>query len=230
MSTLYLTRIQIDYETAFKAMGIPDAYAWHQWAWQAFPGRPDARRDFLTRLDDTGTGFRFLIQSPVPPAKPGTCPTAAWESKPIPDSFFDHPAYHFSLLANPTRKVRSSAGGDRLKNSRRVPVFYAPEKRADPASRLDARHELEMWFSRHAERSGFRSDPAALAIAPRPRQVFTKKSRRDDRRHAGIHAAVEFSGTLEVADRIAFRRAAAEGIGPAKAFGFGMLCLAPACG
>jgi CRISPR system Cascade subunit CasE len=224
--SLHLTRIQIDYETAHKA-GLRDSYAWHQWAWQAFPGRPADCRDFLTRLDDTGEGFRFLIQSPLAPTRPPNCPEPAWETRPIPDGFFDRERFRFSLLANPTRKVRSNGKGELLKNSRRVPVFYDPEKKADPATRIDARAALVDWLARQATAHGFRFEEKNLKTVPRPRQVFVKKSRADEARHAGLHAAVEFVGELAVTDTAAFRRAVSTGIGPAKAFGFGMLCLAP---
>lgn len=225
--TLHLTRIEIDYETALRVLGIPDAYAWHQWAWKAFPDRPKAHRDFLTRLDDTGEGFRFLVQSPSRPTKPPNCPDPAWETKVIPESFFDHHQFRFSLLANPTKKVRSNEKGERLKNSRRVPIYFDRQTKSEPATRIDVRAALIAWLARQAERHGFRFDSDTLKTVSRPRQVFTKKGRLDDRRHAGIHAATEFIGTLEVTDHEAFRHAVVNGIGSAKAFGFGMLCLAP---
>jgi len=52
-------------------------------------------------------------------------------------------------------------------------------------------------------------------------QAFLKKGA------AGTHTATEFSGTLQVTDPALFLTAAANGIGSAKAFGFGMLCLSP---
>lgn len=225
--TLHLARIAIDYETAHKA-GLRDSYAWHQWAWQAFPGRPLDRREFLTRLDDTGEGFRFLIQGSDVPVRPPNCPEPAWAVKEIPESFLDHDRFRFSLLANPTRKVRSNANGELRKNSRRVPVFCDPEAKKEPATRLDVREKLLEWLDRQAERHGFRYDRATIKTTPRPREVFVKKSRADEKRHAGLHVAVEYVGTLAVTDREAFRAAVAGGVGPAKAFGFGMLCLAPA--
>lgn len=224
--TLHLTRIEIDYETAWKA-DLRDSYAWHQWAWKAFPGRPADQRDFLTRLDDTGEGFRFLIQSPVAPTRPPNCPEPAWETRAIPEAFFDCGRFRFSLLANPTRKVRSNAKGELLKNSRRVPIFDDLAKKDNPSTRIDVREALIEWLGRQAGAHGFSFDAKKLKTIPRPRQVFVKKSRTDESRHAGVHAAVEFVGELEVSDPVAFREAVTRGIGSAKAFGFGMLCLAP---
>ncbi len=211
--SLHLTKIEIGYETAHKA-GLRDSYAWHQWAWQAFPGQPDAARDFLTRLDDTGDGFRFLIQSTGEPQRPATCPVDAWHTRPIPEGFFQHPAYRFSLLANPTRKLAAPRDAEgKRRNAKRVPV--------------SSREELVAWIERKGGQSGFRIDLTTLQTIPRPRQVFVKKSGADKQRHAGLHGATEFVGILHITDREAFLQSVHHGIGSAKAFGFGMLCLSP---
>jgi len=211
--SLFLSKIEIDYETAHKA-GLHDSYTWHQWAWQAFPDRPEASRDFLTRLDDTGHGFRFLIQSATEPTRPPTCPADSWESKTIPESFFDHPRYRFSLLANPTKKLASPRDAEgKRRNAKRIPI--------------SKREDLIEWLLRKGKQHGFDVDLASLKTNPRPRQVFVKKSTTDQRRHSGLHSATEFVGLLTVADPAAFAQATRSGIGPAKAFGFGMLCLAP---
>jgi CRISPR system Cascade subunit CasE len=211
--SLHLTKIEIDYETAHKA-GLRDAYAWHQWAWQAFPGRPESDRDFLTRLDDTGDGFRFLIQSAAAPQRPATCPLDAWQTKDIPENFFAHPTYRFSLLANPTRKLAAPRDADgKRRNAKRIAV--------------SSREDLIAWIERKGLQHGFRIDSASLQTIPRPRQVFVKKSTADSQRHAGLHTATEFVGILKITDPTLFVQATHTGIGSAKAFGFGMLCLSP---
>jgi CRISPR system Cascade subunit CasE len=211
--SLHLTKIEIDYETAHKA-GLRDAYAWHQWAWQAFPGRPEDDRDFLTRLDDTGDGFRFLIQSASQPQRPGTCPLDAWQTRVIPENFFAHPAYRFSLLANPTRKLAAPRDAEgKRRNAKRVPV--------------STREDLIAWIERKGLQHGFHIDPATLQTIPRPRQVFVKKSTADTQRRAGLHSATEFVGILKITDPALFLQVTHTGIGSAKAFGFGMLCLSP---
>lgn len=206
MSTPFLTKIEIDHETAYKA-GLRDSYAWHQKTWQAFPGRDGEARDFLTRLDETDHGFRLLVLSACEAARPGWCPEPSWQSKAVPDAFFQHRAFRFSLLANPTKKVRSDKMGQLLKNSRRVP--------------LSRREDLLDWLARKAKDAGFTFDPASTRTVPRPRQSFVKKGQ------AGLHSATEFVGLLQVTDAALFKKAAIAGIGPAKAFGFGMLCLSP---
>lgn len=207
---LHLTQARIPYDIVarpWKDGGFRDSYAWHKRVWECFPDRPDASRDFLTRLDDTGGGFRLLILSASAPTKPDWCPDAGWETKAVGESFLNPEVFRFSLLANPTKKVTSNAKGERLKNSRRVP--------------LSKREDLLTWLERKAVQHGFCVTPIEIRTIPRPRQSFLKGGK------AGLHTATEFTGVLKVSDRDLFRAAFATGIGSAKAFGFGMLCLSP---
>lgn len=211
--SLFLTKIEIDYETSHKN-GLRDTHDWHRWAWECFPGMPEAKRGFLTRLDNTGRGFRFLIQSDIPSTRPMQCPEDAFDTKEIPEAFFQHPGYRFSLLANPTiKKVIRDAAGDRKKNGQRVAISQ--------------REDLMAWISKKADLHGFAVNRETLQTIPRPRQLFTKRSGQDIIRHHGTHPATEFTGTLKVTDPIVFQQSVRTGIGSAKAFGFGMLCLSP---
>jgi CRISPR system Cascade subunit CasE len=205
---LNLTQILVSYEDAVRLLRIRDTYDWHQRIWQAFCGRDGQPRDFLIRVDRKEEAFRVLVLSPSVPTKPDWCPTHCFGTKPIPDAFFAHAGYRFSLLANPTRKVRSNAAGERTKNGRRLP--------------LTERTDLVSWLQRKGEAGGFTVNPETLRTVPRGREYFHKDS------HAhGTHSAVEFQGELTVTDPIRFRASVAAGIGSAKAFGFGLLVLAP---
>ena len=208
---MILTQAHIPYDIAareWKGGGFRDSYAWHKRIWEAFPGKPEADRDFLTRLDDTGSDFRLLILSPEPPTRPDWCPSDAWQSKTVSPDFFQHRAYHFSLLANPTiTRVVRDKDGNRKKNGRREPIVK--------------REELIAWMQRKAAQHGFEIGTDSLKIVPRPRQQFLKKG------NSGTHTATEFQGTLKVIEPATFEQAAKSGIGSAKAFGFGMLCLSP---
>ncbi len=223
-----LTRARIPYEIAAKWQaggrpGFSDPYAWHQRSWDCFPGRPDAARDFLTRIDAKDTHLQLLLLSPEPPTRPPWCPENQWESKSITDGFFDRPAYRFALLANPTRKIRSNAAGELLKNSRRVPITH----REDEERNGTAQPGLVSWLIRHGERAGFEADPATLRTIVHPRQDFVGPAKPGSGRHHGTLHAVDFEGVLRVTDPAALRQTFETGIGSAKAFGFGMLCLSP---
>jgi CRISPR system Cascade subunit CasE len=205
---LHLTQILVSYEDAVRILRIRDTYDWHQRVWQAFAGRDGQHRDFLIRVDRREDAYRVLILSSTIPTKPDWCPTPCFATKPIPEVFFAHPRYQFSLLANPTRKVRSNASGERTKNGRRLA--------------LTARADLIAWLQRKGQDGGFSVNPDTLRTVPRGREFFHK----DGRAH-GTHSAVEFEGELTVVDPVRFRGAISAGIGSAKAFGFGMVVLAP---
>ena len=203
----YLTRAVIDPETARGSdLCTWDSYNWHRAIWKAFPDRE--RRDFLTRLDLHRGSLRLLIVSPTEPVRPSWCPAACWKSKPIPESYFACRRYVFQLCANPTKKIASKPDGTVTKNGRRVP--------------LGKREELLAWIKRKGEQGGFTVDEATLRTFSRGREYFEKGGQQ------GLHSAVEFQGLLTVTDPTGFHEAFTRGIGPAKAFGFGLLVIAPA--
>ncbi len=207
-ATLHITQILVSYEDAVRLLKIRDTYDWHQRVWQVFGGRDGASRDFLTRVDRIEESYRLIIVSTAQPQKPDWCPTDCFQTKLIPNTFFSHRRYHFSLLANPTKKLRvDNPDGVRKKNGRRVP--------------LHKREDLVAWLKRKAEAGGFRIDPATLRTVPRGREYFHKPGAN------GLHAAVDFKGILEVTEPAVFRETFQQGIGSAKAFGFGLLVIIP---
>lgn len=202
----YLTQVTLDFETASR-LRLRDCYDWHQAAWKAFPGRDGAPRDFLLRLDQRREGFRLLLVSSTQPIRPDWCPPDAWRSQPIPEAYFSRRRYAFQLCANPTRKVASKADGSLTKNGRRVP--------------LGKREELLAWIKRKGEQGGFTVEETALRTFSRGREYFEKNGRQ------GLHSAVEFEGLLTVTNPAKFHETFTRGIGSAKAFGFGLLVIAP---
>lgn len=210
MKGIYLSKAEISYETAHKA-GLRDVYSWHQKVWQCFPDRPNERRDFLTRVDEIDRGFRLLIISVREPRKPDWCPDNSWESKKVADGFFDGDSYAFSLLANPTFKT-NGAGGTKI----RVPIV----RKEDTLDGGTKHPGLLAWIRRKGGQHGFSVDEKSLQIRRGRREGFRAKGK------TGCFSGVEFRGTLKVSDCELFKRAVVGGIGSAKAFGFGMLCVA----
>jgi CRISPR system Cascade subunit CasE len=207
----HLTRIRLDYAICQKLRPpIRDAYDWHQRVWECFPDRDKCPRDFLTRLDSRDEFWELLILSTLPASRPSWCPTDAFQSKPVPDSFLQNSAYSFSLLANPTRtRVVRLPDGSRKKNGKRAPII--------------TREELISWIQRKGEEGGFSVDIETLKTIPRPQEHFYKEK---DKARGTLHA-VDFRGTLSITDSARFRETFLKGIGSAKAFGFGMFCLVP---
>lgn len=116
-----------------------DGYAWHRAIWEAFPGGPDAARDFLFRVDDLHRSFRVYVLSATEPTAP---PWGQWRTKPISPSFLDHAAYRFQLRANPTMRRKGDA--------RRLGLFGEDLLRA--------------WMERKSGAAGFRLVADSLAV------------------------------------------------------------------
>lgn len=204
----WLARIQIDYATAARHK-LRDNYAWHQAMWEAFPGREDEDRSFLFRVDVRDDGPEVLMLSHVEPACPDWCPGEGWSVKQIKPEFLRHRYYQFDLRANATRKVTKLTGsGEPSKNGRRAVI--------------SGEQELHAWLDRKATQGGFRVvDDSPLVIDPRMDYHFRKGNT------SGLHVGARFRGTLQVIDPDRLKETFYQGIGSAKAFGFGLLLLQP---
>ena len=122
-----------------------------------------------------------------------------WEPKKVAESFLAHDGYRFQLRANPTMR-RSS-------DRRRLAIY--------------SENGLRDWIQRKARQHGFQLQGETLLVGAPIDEFFVKKGR------GGKHVSVDFQGALAVTDRDAFRDAFTNGIGSAKAFGFGLLMLQP---
>ncbi len=206
----WLARISLDRDEA-ALLRLFDAYSWHQLAWSAFPGQDGKERTFLTRLDFRDCSFQLLILSSMEPSRPGCCDAGAWSVTPIPESFTSHSLYRFDLVANPTRKVvKLDGNGNPTKNGKRLALLKIEEQKS--------------WLERKASDAGFRviAEPP-VEIDRALANAFVIRGRRVQ----GTHMGVRYRGVLEVENRERFRQAFRQGIGSAKAFGFGMLVLQP---
>ncbi len=223
----WLARLEVDAETA-RAEGISDSYAWHKRLWECYPDTPDAKRDFLTRIDQLEGAFRLWILARRKPMRPLWCPPDGFALKEIAASFLSHRYYAFDLQANPVKTiVQRGPNGETLlrangkrKNGKRVPLVKPDELRAwlihkgkvrcrDKDTGLDVP-------------GGFRIvEEKPLEISPMVENHFRKKGQ------SGYHGGVQFRGILEVTDPERFIETYHSGIGSAKSFGFGLLLLAP---
>lgn len=118
----------------------------------------------------------------------------------------------FRLRANPTKKINTQSGPNGEKqNGRRIGLFRE--------------EDLVGWLERKAEDGGFTLlDVAVNGAGP-------------DGRVQGLHPvgkmifrSVTFEGRLVVSDADRFQKTLAAGLGSAKAYGFGLLSVAPAAG
>jgi CRISPR system Cascade subunit CasE len=223
----WLARLEVDAETA-RAEGISDSYAWHKRLWECFPDAPEAKRDFLTRIDQLEGAFRLWILARRKPRRPLWCLPEGFALKEIAASFLSHRYYAFDLRANPVKTiVQRGPHGETLfrpngkrKNGKRVPLVKPEELRAWLIHKGQVRCRdqdtgLEVP-------GGFRIVKAKpLEISPMMANHFRKKGQ------SGYHGGVQFRGILEVTDPERFSETYHAGLGSGKSFGFGLLLLAP---
>ena len=223
----WLARLQVDVETA-RAEGISDSYAWHRRLWECYPDAPDAKRDFLTRIDQIEGTFRLWVMAKRKPVRPQWCPPDGFTLKEIAASFLSHRYYAFDLRANPTKCiVDRGPNGETLvrpngkrTHGKRVPLVKPEELRAWLIHKGKVRcrdHDTGLDVP-----GGFRIvEEKPLEISPMIENHFRKKGQ------PGYHGGVQFRGILEVNDPERFIETYQLGIGSAKSFGFGLLLLAP---
>jgi len=119
----------------------------------------------------------------------------------------------FRLRANPTRKV------DRRQDS-------DPNRRNGRRAMLTAEDDQLAWLRRKGVQGGFtlggRPDVPDVRVSP------VEKVEGRGAPHKRTFGAVTFEGTLRIDDADKLRTALVDGIGSGKAYGFGLLSLAPA--
>lgn len=167
---------------------------------------------FLFRIDVQSAGrVVVLVQSAVEPNwgyafhNASHLLAAAPETKPFEPCFAAGQRLRFRLVANPTRKI--STDDENRPNGTRVPV---------PAERL-----VE-WLATRAQPAGFTLDDGTTTV--QAGYLYGTKGQAGGK-PISLRCA-RYDGTLCVADSGRFRETLIRGIGPAKAFGCGLLSVA----
>jgi len=143
-----------------------------------------------------------------------------WELKPFDPSFTTGQRLRFRLLANPTRRLSQhslEADGKPVKQvsiGKRVPV---------------PTHQLIEWLTDWRVRVEGKDEPPGFCIIKdsatvQAGYVYVNKGR-DGNGHR-LRSA-RYDGILTVTDPAGFQEGIIRGIGPGKAFGFGLLSVAP---
>lgn len=207
---MFLSRIELDPRTARAP------YQWHKALWELFPGRPDAGRDFLFRIETATPGRPaiVLLQSVTAP-QPATERAGVLATRAFEPAFAGGQVLRFRLLANPVRTVRDADGrrraareaaGQAIVKSCRVPLLKDEQQLA--------------WLARKLAGA---ADVLAATATPCEPLHFRKPGE-----PPGKLVPCLFDGVLRVADAALLTTLLTAGIGPAKAFGCGLLSLARA--
>lgn len=216
-----------------KARGdLARPYEMHRTLMNGYPHlRVEDRCDLLFRVEPSRTGPPVVLvqtsDDPDWPRLPAGYLLAPAKCRPLDLPVTAGQQLRFRLRANPTKRVAA-------KNDRLGGVMAG--KRIGLATEA----EQIRWLLRKSESGGFLIPgewvPAKHPETDEPIQlpnfrvdvVPEGRERNDKPGFAGDFLAVRFEGVLVVTDAERFRATVATGIGSAKAFGFGLLSLAPA--
>jgi CRISPR system Cascade subunit CasE len=240
---MYLSRVNVLAEQPDKLIAIlkKDHYQLHQLLWELFPERKEKdSRDFLFRRDESKSfPIFYLLSSTLPNPLAGVLSV---ESKAFNPQLQAGDKLRFSLRANPVEQItkertleeqellqidRKKKGlRDKeiipMKRVRHDVVMQLKKTLTDTESADYSQSELEqqagaVWLEKKAQKNGFK----VLSVIAEGYQQHHFKKR-------GIKiSTLDFNGVLEVTEPELFiQEALYKGIGPAKAFGCGLLSLA----
>lgn len=240
MTTVYLSRIQLNPQRRDTRWLLASPQRIHAAVLASFPAPPTGTLNGAPRVlwrldDDRGRVFLYVV-SPAEPDFAHLAEQAGWpttergvvrEYSPLLDRLAVGQRWAFRLTANPTRYETHRETG-RAQRYGHVTVAYQ-----------------EQWLLERAERHGFRVTSTARAgldgtttnevpdlvltrrqmlnFDRRDRELLTSNSR--SKRQVTLTTA-QYDGRLEIIDADALRGALVRGIGPAKAYGCGLLTLA----
>jgi CRISPR system Cascade subunit CasE len=229
---MILSRLTINPRSREAARDLADCQELHRTILSAFPAAASAPRESF------GILFRIEYRTVAPPAilvqsretpnwglLPRSYLAAPAESKDL--SFLwgvieNSTVLRFRLRANPTRKIDTKTTADGTKHN---------------GKRVELRTEQEQleWLRRKGSNGGFEivSVQAALQVPDtrisKEGKVYGSRGDRYDakRKSRLTFASVLFEGKLRVTDLEKFRNSLEQGLGSAKAYGFGLLSVAP---
>lgn len=234
-SAVFLSELVLNPGNSDVQRGIENCHVFHQTVMRGFPaiasGEPRKEFDVLYRpeLDGRSGALVVLVQSIL---EPNWTPLRAgdWgailrsdagESQvkrvdPLYRRLASGERLRFRLRANPTKRLirKLSDGSDNKGGGKRVQLYEEAEQLA--------------WLARKAESGGFRIDSAQV----HPDRLGGKqqvgwRGRRERGREIALDAVI-FDGELTVTDPALLQQTLVTGIGSGKAYGFGLLSVAPA--
>jgi len=200
---MYLSKIHIPWRQS------KNSYHLHQALWELYPEQGDEQRNFLYRVErlEKGIGTHILMQSKICPQQSEDSPVILdWREYNL--VFLSGQRLRFRLRANPVKTIKDSRKGTVEKKGKaytrtvRVPLIHEEQQQAWLERKLRDIAQLE-----------------ALIIQPEPILYF----RKEKEKRSGKIRPILFDGILNITEPEAFFVLFQTGIGPAKAFGCGLL-------
>lgn len=211
----YFSRVELRDSSearAFVARFGLEGYGLHQALWRLFEAEPGTPRDFLYRIIDQAERPAFYVVSARSPVMDS--PIWQIQTRDYAPCLQAVDRLVFSLRANPTVK-RSPASGAR---SVRHDVVMNARKQGEVSDLvLGPFHQPGLaWLTPRAELAGFRVEQTRID-GYRRHQLYKRGGA------PIVFSTLDFEGVLTVTEPEVFRHSLLTGLGPAKAFGCGLL-------
>lgn len=198
-----------------------NAYREHQELWRLFELDPDADRDFLYRRELLPDALQYFVVSQREPVVPNN----SWriETKPYHPKLTSGQKLAFQIRVNPVVTKKNTDGKSRRHDvvmDRKMEIGYqelAGTERPPMAEIIQ--QTAEGWLQKRAENHGFTVEPKAIRAEAYQQQLASKKGGKTPIRYSTL----DITGVLTVADTQLFNSSLLYGLGPAKAFGCGLL-------
>ncbi|HEX6345783.1 type I-E CRISPR-associated protein Cas6/Cse3/CasE [Umezawaea sp.] len=214
--TVFLTKLDINTGSREFRRDHANIHDMHRTVMSAFPNITEATparqaHAVLWRLDSTNDGYVQYVQSRtepdwgVLPEGHLTAPAEVRPLRPVLDAVTPGRRLAFRIVANPTWCEAKS---------RKRLVHREPQRQVE-------------WLMRKGEQHGFVIPNAGAEPDVAPSPIPTLVGRKNAATKITVEA-VRFDGHLVVTDPDAFTEAVVAGIGRAKAYGCGLISLAPA--
>lgn len=208
---MYLSRMKLNPQRrqAKALLGSPQMM--HAAVMAAFPpGANQSDERVLWRVDQHRETVSLFVVSPIVPSfehlqeQAGWSQQKTWETRdytPLLDRLTKGQRYAFRLTANPVHTVSTGSGKKRL-------------------AHVTVAHQLR-WLEERQDRMGVRLMPESYDVVHREIRKFRRQAR------TVTLSQVTFEGCLEVTDAHHLNSVLRSGIGKGRAYGCGLLTLAP---
>lgn len=222
---MYFSRIRLrtDADTGALAHQLcrNDSYREHQLLWQLFGDDPDAKRDFIFRREDhNGWPQFYLVSQRMPKDRDNVWRIDRREYQP---KLRQGQRLAFILRANPVITKKNPAGKRKrhdLVMDLKKQCGWQQTSGNDRSSLYELSQQAgEIWLSSRLERHGAKLDTLnteSYIQHQTPKKGLSKPIR---------YSTLDLAGTLTVNDPETFTPILYRGMGPAKAFGCGLLLI-----
>lgn len=186
-----------------------DSYQLHKIIWELFPDKADELRSFLFRVESTDQSCQcsILLQSISQPVPLSEDLVQLKEPKKLNFDIKAGNKYKFMLCANPTKKIIDKDGKTTNQGKVRVPII-----RDD---------QIVLWLEKQLEHIAKINSVELVG-----KKVVTFYKNKSGNKHIGKIQVITFLGIMTVEEPELLLDKIIKGIGPAKAFGCGLLTLA----